>query len=160
MADAPSPLIANILHRGTLEALVGARTFERGERCLRGGRVLAIKATKGQLLGSVRPSEARRADYGVRIWIKDDGIAYHCSCPVGSEGRFCKHAVAVALAFVEEAKRKVQTRLATLTAALSSLPPHVLVERLTAIAIEDERLLALLTDLVGASGPPSDGATR
>jgi hypothetical protein len=36
--DAPRDLgIANILHRGTLAVLAGARTFERGQACFASG---------------------------------------------------------------------------------------------------------------------------
>ena len=39
--------------------------------------------------------------YAVSIWVKGDGLGYTCSCPAGSEGDFCKHCVAVAVAWLE-----------------------------------------------------------
>ena len=37
------------------------------------------------------------ASYQVRLWIGDEEAAWACTCPVGREERFCKHAVAVGL---------------------------------------------------------------
>jgi uncharacterized Zn finger protein len=135
-------LVANILHRDTIVALVGARTFERGERCLRGGRVLTILAELGQLSGVVQPSERGRSNYEVRIWIREDGVAYRCTCPVGCEGRFCKHAVALALAHVERVEREGERRFASLRDALLSRAN--LVDELLAAARDDERLRSSL----------------
>src|SRR5437762_3088582 len=89
--------IATILHRSTLAALVGTRTFDRGESCFAEGRVLATRSSRGELRGTVRPAEPARAAYSVRIWVRADGIAVACTCPMGEQQQFCKHAVAVAL---------------------------------------------------------------
>ncbi len=93
VVDAP---LANILHRGTLEALVGEKIFARGETYFRDGRVQKLERAQGVLTATVRGT----ATYEVRIWASRDGVAYKCQCPFGAEGLFCKHAVAVALAWV------------------------------------------------------------
>jgi uncharacterized Zn finger protein len=93
--------IANILHRKTIAALAGKRTYDRGERCHADGRVERVEAGRGELRGVVRPREAGRAAYVVRLWVRADGLAYECTCPVGVERQFCKHTVAIALAHLE-----------------------------------------------------------
>src|SRR5258708_4924649 len=80
VVDVSSP-IASILHRDTIAALVGAATYTRGDECFRGGRVVRIELGAGQLRGVVRPQAAGRSFYEVKIWVKEDGIAYACSCP-------------------------------------------------------------------------------
>jgi uncharacterized Zn finger protein len=135
-------LIANILHRDTIVALVGARTYERGERCLRGGRVVSFLAGLGQLSGVVQPTEQGRSNYEVRIWIREDGVAYRCTCPVGCEGRFCKHAVALALAHVERVEHEGERKLASLRDALLSRTN--LVDDLLTAARADDRLRSAL----------------
>lgn len=94
--DAPITPLANILHRGTLALLVGEKIFARGETYFRDGRVQKLEREKGVLTATVRGTTT----YEVRIWANRDGVAYKCQCPFGAEGLFCKHAVAVALAWV------------------------------------------------------------
>jgi hypothetical protein len=44
----------------------------------------------------------------VRLAAGSDGeLEYECNCPVGDEGTFCKHAVAVALSWLENAGEEV-----------------------------------------------------
>jgi len=97
--------IATILHRSTLAALVGTRTFDRGEACFAEGRVLATRSGRGELRGTVRPKEHGRPPYAVRIWVRAEGFAVECSCPMGEQQQFCKHAVAVALAHLSQPRR-------------------------------------------------------
>ena len=68
--------IASILHRDTIAVIVGARTFERGEQCFSGKRVLQVEAARGELRGTVQPAEHGRANYACRIWMRDEGVAY------------------------------------------------------------------------------------
>ena len=91
--------LANILHRATLEALVGKKTFERGEAYFKEGRVDKLTRAKGVLTAEVKGTTT----YEVRIWATADGLAYKCQCPFGTEGMFCKHAIAVALAWASGA---------------------------------------------------------
>ena len=142
-----SNLIAHVLHRETIEALVGARTFERGDRCFRAKRVLQVAVDAGQLRGKVRPSESGRADYDVHVWTKEDGIAYRCTCPVGEEGRFCKHAVAIALAHLEEMGRQTSAMLDRVVSQLVAMPREALLMRLAERARTDEHLRAVLIEI-------------
>jgi uncharacterized Zn finger protein len=138
--------IANILHRDAIAGIVGKRTFERGEQCFAAGRVLDVRAAPGELRGLVVPQEAGRAHYVVRIWVHDDGMAYQCSCPIGSELRFCKHAVALALAHLDRERRERDALLALRTRLLA-MASHDLVERLVERARTNPELRALLEQL-------------
>ncbi|MHB0936049.1 MAG: SWIM zinc finger family protein [Armatimonadota bacterium] len=40
-------------------------------------------------------------EYHVELWVEDGGLEYDCDCPVGVDGMFCKHCVAVGLAWLE-----------------------------------------------------------
>jgi len=140
-------LIAHVLHRETIEALVGARTFERGDRCFRARRVLSVAVDAGQLRGKVRPSENGRADYEVRVWTKEDGIAYRCTCPVGEEGRFCKHAVAIALAHLEKVEREALAMFDHVATTLMAMPRELLLRKLAERARTDEHLRAVLIEI-------------
>ena len=88
--------IANILHQDTIRRLSTDGAFERGRAYFTEGRVVELSRKDGSVVAKVKGSEA----YAVRIWMHEDSLAYACSCPMGQERWFCKHAVAVALAFV------------------------------------------------------------
>lgn len=149
--------IASILHRDTIAALVGGKTFERGEACLRDQRVLRVEVTAGQLRGAVKPNEDGRPDYNVRIWMHDEGMAYECTCPMGVKRIFCKHAVALALAHVEQQRAEVVNDQAVLAQALMAVPHEPLVEGLLGLARADadlaDALKRLCLEILSASAP-------
>lgn len=132
--------IANILHRGTIAVLAGARTFERGERCFTAGRVASCEAGRGELRGVVRPTEAGRAPYQTRLWVRADGLAYECSCPVGLERQLCKHTVAIALAHLERQRADAAQGLDVLRQALEAIPGATLIDGLLGLARRDPEL--------------------
>jgi uncharacterized Zn finger protein len=136
--------VANILHRDTIATIVGARTFDRGQRCLDDGRVLGVESRDGELVGVVRPQEASRPAYEIRIWVRDDGLAYQCTCPMGEARHFCKHAVAVALAHLGRERRQLEGELAVLRADLMNVSMAALLDGLIAHAQIDRALLDAL----------------
>jgi uncharacterized Zn finger protein len=129
--------IASILHRETIAVIAGSSIFDRGERCFADGRVAEVEAAAGELRGVVRPAEAGRAPYRVRVWIRAEGLAYECSCPIGAERRFCKHHVAIALAHLERERVEAARGLDVLRAALAEIPAEVLGEELLVQARRD-----------------------
>ncbi|MHC4715549.1 MAG: SWIM zinc finger family protein [Planctomycetota bacterium] len=40
-------------------------------------------------------------DYRVRLWVEGSAVDGECSCPMGDDGVFCKHCVAVGLAYLD-----------------------------------------------------------
>jgi uncharacterized Zn finger protein len=143
--------IANILHRDTIAMIVGGRTFERGEQCFTAGRVLGVEAARGELCGVVRPQERARSPYEVRIWIREDGLAYECTCPVGTSRQFCKHTVAIALAHLErqrkEAERQAERELSQLRARLSAIRTATLLDQLVLHARREAGVLEVLRQI-------------
>jgi uncharacterized Zn finger protein len=129
--------IASILHRQTLAMIVGSRMFERGESCFTEGRVLRVEAVAGELRGTVRPNEQGRAAYTIRIWVRDDGLAYECTCPIGEQRQFCKHAVAIALAHLDNERKEAASGLGVLREALMTVPQPALVSGLVQLARRD-----------------------
>jgi len=105
-------------------------------------------ATRGRVHGLVHDGELLVAEvvgsrrYRVRLWIDEDELAYACTCPVGEDGLFCKHCVAVGLAWIAARAPAVTAAptLADLRAHLSGLSREALVELLMEQATVDERL--------------------
>jgi uncharacterized Zn finger protein len=92
----PSPF-AHVLHADVVRRLSDTRSYERGQRYFREGRAAAPVRRGSRIEGRVHGT----TDYAVSLWIKGDGLAYSCTCPLSNEGTFCKHCVAVALAWLD-----------------------------------------------------------
>lgn len=129
--------IANILHRDTIAALVGGKAFDRGQQCFQSGRVMGVESAGGELCGLVKPQEAGRAPYEVRIWVREDGVAFECTCPIGSSRQFCKHTVAVTLAWLDKERRRAEAELSLLREKLMSVSLKGLLDGLLAEARQD-----------------------
>ncbi|MEO5763785.1 MAG: DEAD/DEAH box helicase [Casimicrobiaceae bacterium] len=89
--------LADCVTRDAIEALADARTLARGRTYFRDGAVgrlqIAANEVRADVVGTQR--------YCVRLAADADGeIDYACSCPIGEEGEFCKHAVALGLAWL------------------------------------------------------------
>jgi len=86
-----------------LRRLAGDAAFERGV-CYHGEeRVSALTLTANQVAARVTGTEP----YQVRLWDSGDGLEFDCTCPQGVGLRFCKHCVAVALAWSPAAPAEV-----------------------------------------------------
>ena len=89
-----SPL--NNLNRRMLLELAGERSFERGENYFDEERVRSLVEFEGMLAASVEGTE----DYRVKLVMGRSGLSFSCECPYADEGNFCKHCVAVGLAWL------------------------------------------------------------
>lgn len=88
---------ANILTGALLKELADERSYQRGEAYLRQGRVESLAELEEVISAQVQGSET----YEVEFWLEEDGeLGYQCDCPVGEEGWFCKHCVAVGLTWL------------------------------------------------------------
>jgi uncharacterized Zn finger protein len=135
---------AHVLHVERVRALAGGAAFERGERYFRDRRVIEVSRRGGTVYGVVRGERS----YRVRVWVKGDGLAYRCDCPVGVEGNFCKHCVATALAWLAESPRDGE--LEELETALEACDRSRLIALLVELARDDalvaRRLLRQLNE--------------
>jgi uncharacterized Zn finger protein len=80
-----------------LKSLATARSFARGEAYFEDGRVYGLAAHEGMYTAIVRGQD----DYSVMLRSTEHEINYSCDCPIGLEGEFCKHLVAVGLASLD-----------------------------------------------------------
>lgn len=101
----PKPsTLAEALTLAQVQALADAKTFVRGEAYFLDGAVSRLAQQESAVHATVRGTHR----YRVELAVADDGeLAYACSCPVGQDGIFCKHAVAVALSWLENSGEEV-----------------------------------------------------
>jgi len=93
-------MLADHLSPAKLKKLAGPAVFARGEAYFNSAAVSRMKVIDDVLSARVTGSYP----YAVKLWEEDGGIEYECSCPHGEEGNFCKHCVAVGLAWLAENK--------------------------------------------------------
>jgi len=92
-----------LITRSNLMALAGGRSFGRGEDYFESGLVGPITVKSNSISAKVRGTHT----YETRLKIipaPQDKIrlGFSCSCPVGRDGDFCKHCVALGLAWIEK----------------------------------------------------------
>lgn len=158
-----------------LEDLAGTTAFRRGEEYFSVGAVSRLRATDDKVTAQVEGTET----YQVELRDEDGDLAYDCTCPRAADGYFCKHCVAVGLAWLAEqaaetkpkagkAKRRDPWR--DIKDHLATQSPETLIELLLDVAQRDDRLyqsLLLKAECTGGGGNVAkafrraiDGATR
>ncbi len=80
-----------------LKRMASDRSFARGEAYFKEGRVQSLATYEGGATAIV----TGRDDYCVRLRPTEREIEYSCDCPIGRNGEFCKHLVAVGLASID-----------------------------------------------------------
>jgi uncharacterized Zn finger protein len=90
-------MIADLLSEKLLMELAGERAFERGEDYFAEGRVVGLKENNGAITARVRGTYY----YRVTLRAENEELAFECNCPVGRDNVFCKHCVAVGLAWID-----------------------------------------------------------
>ncbi|HEV3052584.1 MAG TPA: hypothetical protein VGX50_19890 [Longimicrobium sp.] len=88
--------LSAILTADILLRLAGDVAYLRGVAYANEGRVEELAVQDGVLVAHVRGTET----YTVRLDTEKPGLSFDCTCPVGDEVRFCKHCVAVGLAWL------------------------------------------------------------
>ena len=81
----------------TLLALAGRRTFDRGSEYVAEGRVGEITEMDDAIVASVVGGDL----YSVCVSASHGQLGGSCSCPMGDMDVFCKHCVALSLAWLE-----------------------------------------------------------
>jgi uncharacterized Zn finger protein len=89
-----------------IEQLADPRSFTRGLAYERDGHVQIESHESDHVRAIVRGS----MPYLVEMRRKDDTISWSCTCPMGEDGDFCKHCVAVGLAVAVEAAESKPSR--------------------------------------------------
>lgn len=162
------PLI-DVLTLGAVRTLADEKTFQRGLDYFHAGAVGLIDERNGALHANVQGTHR----YRVVLAAADGDLQSACSCPVGQQGIFCKHAVAVALAWLESSgeevfppvepgkpKKKRMTQADRIRNYLATLNENELRELLVDAADRDRRLRDKLLFAAKADAASDIGSLR
>lgn len=130
-----SPLDGILDHDALLE-LAGGTYFGRGEEYFREGRVRSLVEHGGAVAAKVVGTE----EYRVKLWAEDGDLGHSCDCPLGMDEEFCKHCVAVGLAWLEGGASAPEATMDDVKTYLEDREKDVLVGLIMEQAMEDERL--------------------
>src|SRR3990170_5161903 len=91
-------MLVELISRAALEDLAGTTAFQRGAQYLAGGAVGRLRVTNDKITAGVEGTQTYQVE------LRDGGgdLAYDCTCPRAADGYFCKHCVAVGLAWLAE----------------------------------------------------------
>ncbi|WP_374086237.1 SWIM zinc finger domain-containing protein [Methylomicrobium lacus] len=126
-----------------LKNLAGAAVFARGGMYYENGQVGPLRETGRKISARVEGSEIYHVE------LRDDGdyLAHDCSCPNAVDGFFCKHCVAVGLAWLAEHEDGSGQRpdpWRTIRDYLEVQSPDLLIAWLMDAAEQDDRLYRTL----------------
>ncbi len=148
-------MLATLINRNALDALAGGTAFQRGEEYFAVGAVGRLRAQEDKVSAKVEGTET----YQVELWDEGGELAGDCTCPRAGDGYFCKHCVAVGLAWLSEhvsaspstegpgrksAKAKRRDPWKDIRQFLVTQPAESLVEVLLDVAQRDDRLFQSL----------------
>ena len=140
-------MLSKLITRSILKDLAGTTSFRRGEEYLSAGAVGRLRVTDDKITAKVEGT----ATYRVELIDDDGALSYDCTCPYAADGNFCKHCVAVGLAWLAETplvgKSEGKTGQARrpdpwrdIEAYLATQPARSLIELLLDVAQRDDRL--------------------
>jgi uncharacterized Zn finger protein len=140
-------MLDDLITRATLEDLAGTTAFRRGEEYFAVSAVGRLRAAEDKITARVEGTEA----YQVELCDDDGNLAYDCTCPRAADGYFCKHCVAVGLAWLAEnsavpesgatlGKRKRRDPWRDIKEYLTTQPREALIDLLLDVAQRDDRL--------------------
>ncbi|MFA7279245.1 MAG: DUF6880 family protein [Sterolibacterium sp.] len=148
-------MLTTLINRNALESLAGSAAFRRGEEYFSVGSVGRLRTIDDKVTAKVEGAET----YQIELRADDGDLAYDCTCPRAADGYFCKHCVAVGLAWLSEhgpaslpaegagrkpAKAKRRDPWKDVRHYLETQPIESLVEVLLDVAQRDDRLFQSL----------------
>jgi uncharacterized Zn finger protein len=145
-----SPL-ESLITEASLAGLAGDKSFARGAGYFGAGAVADLVQTRDAIKATVIGNE----DYRVVLRPAGGALEWSCTCPLGEEGTFCKHAVAAGLAWLAR-EGNVGDDLAAVRAHLESESKESLVEILVEQAANDPELRARMEAAALRRHPPQD----
>lgn len=89
--------LKRLLTRDALRRLAGARSYARGEAYAQAGAVRGLQQEGDAVTAKVRGTRTYTATLGTL----DGELEFACTCPFTAEGNFCKHCVALGLAWLD-----------------------------------------------------------
>ena len=155
-------MLDELISRAALEDLAGTTAFRRGEEYFSVGAVERLRATEDKITAKVEGTET----YRVELRDDDGELAYDCTCPRAGDGYFCKHCVAVGLAWLAgnsavpksgaaSTKKKRRDPWRDIKAYLTTQPPETVIDLVLDVAQRDDRLyrsLLLKAERSGGGG--------
>lgn len=143
--------LTDLLDRNAILDLAGSVYFERGVDYLDEGRVGSITESDDAIEATVIGGDL----YAVRVFVAVEAIDADCSCPMGRSGVFCKHCVALSLAWLGgSGARAGDDPVSTLLSGLDRDGLERLVVEETA---RDEGLVARLRMRAAVAAPEGEG---
>ena len=135
---------APFLEPRALQRMAGARSFERGEDYFLSRQVKTIAEEGGTITAKVQGTQP----YRVKLWTEKGDLEYSCTCPMGADGEFCKHCVAVGLTWLENRELKTSGKNKSATGVtMDDVRAHLLRQDTSALAnvlvehaMDDDRL--------------------
>ena len=154
---------AGSINDAVIRRLADAQSYQRGLDYYSHGHVESLEDTDESVRAVVRGNQ----DYAVALTADEGVLDYSCDCPVSSDGSFCKHCVAAALAWLKRAaparssgrgKAKAVT-LADAEKILKAEDKDTLVQMVLGWAKDDDRLHErLILHAARRSGPDTGAA--
>ena len=153
--------LTDLLTPDSLRRLAGIRSYGLGEEYSADGLVSGLVQDGDILAAQVHGTQS----YRVKLQAVGDRLKYDCSCPFAAEGAFCKHCVAVGLAWLSGAVPGGKTAAVTMDdvrAYLQRQGKEALISLLVEQALEDADLQTRLFLRVAqaAAGGPNLAAYR
>lgn len=168
-------MLDDLISRAILEDLAGTAALRRAEEYFSSGAVGCLRATDDKVAAKVEGN----ATYQVELRDDDGDLAYDCTCLQAADGHFCKHCVAVGLAWLAEnsaaakvgvapGKKKRRDPWHDIKEYLVTQAPETVIELLLDVAQRDDRLYQSLLlkaertggNVVKAFRRAIDGATH
>lgn len=148
---------AAVITEQTLAKLAGPASFARGNAYFASGAVTDLLVTKSAIKSRVQGGD----EYRVVLTAKRDRLDATCTCPMGEDGNFCKHAVATGLTWLarhgngeDPAASPEDDELAAVRTHLAAQDKEVLIELLVEQAENDPQLRARLQAAALRGRPP------
>ena len=98
--------LSRAISDAVIRRLAGDRSYQRGLDYYLHGHVESIEERADCIRAVVRGNQ----DYTVELSSDEEMLDYSCDCPHGSEGAFCKHCVATALAWLNRSTEPAKSK--------------------------------------------------
>lgn len=134
-------MLDKLISPAALEKLAGPAAFQRGKAYFSAGAVQRLRVTENQITATVQGT------HPYQVELRSDAAARlvcRCTCPHAADGYFCKHGVALGLAWLAEKSappgKKKSDPWQGIEAYLGAQTPQTLIALLLEVAQRDDRL--------------------
>jgi uncharacterized Zn finger protein len=155
--------LSRSINDAVIRRLAGAQSYQRGLDYFSHGHVESLEDRGASVRAVVRGNQ----DYTVTLTADDGVLDYSCDCPIGTDGAFCKHCVAAALAWLNRAagparsagrSKTKEVTLADAGKVLQAEDRDTLARMLLDWAKDDDRLRERLILYAARRSGPDTGA--